>query len=539
MMTSGKLTAWMGAALLALGISPVLAPAQAQTEKVVRFGISMADIPLTAGQPDRGAGAYKFTGHTLYDPLVAWKMDVADRPGELIPGLAASWEVDKADPKVWRFTLREGVKFHDGSIFDADAAIWNLDKVLVRESPQFDAKQAAQVRPRLPSIASYAKVDAKTITITTKEPDALFLYQLPWLLIGSPTQWEKLGKDWDKVALQPSGTGPFKLAGLVPREKAELVKNADYWDKTRVPTIDRLVLIPIPEALTRTNALLSGQVDLIESPAPDVLPRLKSAGFRIEQNATPHVWNYHLSMLPGSPWTDKRVRQAANLAINRDEIVGLLNGLATPARGMVDSKSPWFGKPGFELKYDPAKAKALMKEAGFTPEKPLVTKFIIASGGTGQMLSLPMNEFIQQSFAEIGIKLEFQVVELEALYTAWRQGAKHEALKGITANNVAYLTSDPLLAFVRFFDSRQAAPVGVNWGHYSNPAVDKLFDEAKSTFDLKRQDALMAEAHALLVEDSPLIWVVHDSNPHALSPKIKRYVQAQHWFQDLSTLGVD
>ena len=73
MMTSRKLTAWMGAALLALGISPILAPAQAQTEKVVRFGISMADIPLTAGQPDRGAGAYKFTGHTLYDPLVAWK----------------------------------------------------------------------------------------------------------------------------------------------------------------------------------------------------------------------------------------------------------------------------------------------------------------------------------------------------------------------------------------------------------------------------------------------------------------------------------
>lgn len=539
MMIARKLTAFMGAALFALGISPLPAPAQAQTEKVVRFGISMADIPLTAGQPDRGAGAYKFTGHTLYDPLIAWKMDVADRPGELIPGLAASWEVDKADPKVWRFTLREGVKFHDGSTFDADAAIWNLDKVLVRESPQFDAKQAAQVRPRLPSIASYAKVDSKTITITTKEPDALFPYQLPWFLIGSPTQWERLGKDWDKVAQQPSGTGPFKLAGLVPRERAELVKNADYWDKTRVPTIDRLVLVPIPEALTRTNALLSGQVDLIESPAPDVLPRLASAGFRVVQNATPHVWNYHLSMLPGSPWTDKRIRQAANLAINREEIVGLLNGLASPARGMVDSKSPWFGKPSFELKYDPARAKALMREAGFTPEKPLVTKFIIASGGTGQMLSLPMNEFIQQSFAEIGIKLEFQVVELEALYTAWRQGAKHEALRGITANNVAYLTSDPLLAFVRFFDSRQAAPVGVNWGHYSNPALDKLFDEAKSTFDLKRQDALMAEAHALLVEDSPLIWVVHDSNPHALSPKIKRYVQAQHWFQDLSTLGVD
>ena len=122
--------------------------------------------------------------------------------------------------------MRDGVKFHDGSDFDADAAIWNLEKVLVRESAQFDPKQSAQVRPRLPSIASFAKIDAKTISITTKEPDALFLYQLPWFLISSPTQFEKMGKDWDKVALQPSGTGPFKLASLTPRQRADLVKRA-------------------------------------------------------------------------------------------------------------------------------------------------------------------------------------------------------------------------------------------------------------------------------------------------------------------------
>ncbi len=174
-MLSLKMFGAIGAALIALSSGTALA----QTEKVVRFGISMADIPLTAGQPDRGAGAYKFTGHTLYDPLVAWKMNVSEQPGELVPGLATSWEIDKNDPKIWRFTLREGVKFHDGSDFDADAAIWNLEKVLVRESAQFDPKQSAQVRPRLPSVASFAKIDANTISITTKEPDALFLYQLP------------------------------------------------------------------------------------------------------------------------------------------------------------------------------------------------------------------------------------------------------------------------------------------------------------------------------------------------------------------------
>jgi peptide/nickel transport system substrate-binding protein len=102
----------------------------AQAESVVRYGISLADIPLTSGQPDRGAGAYKFTGYTIYDPLVAWEMDVADRPGKLMPGLATEWKVDPTDQRKWLFTLREGVKFHDGSTLDAAAVVWNLDKVL-------------------------------------------------------------------------------------------------------------------------------------------------------------------------------------------------------------------------------------------------------------------------------------------------------------------------------------------------------------------------------------------------------------------------
>src|ERR687898_573507 len=132
-----------GASALALP-SGLAAPAMAQ-EKVIRYGISMADIPLTSGQPDRGAGAYQFTGYTIYDPLVAWEMDVADRPGKLVPGLATEWKVDDKDKTKWRFILRKDVKFHDGSAFNADAVIWNLDKVLNEKAPQFDKRQSAQV----------------------------------------------------------------------------------------------------------------------------------------------------------------------------------------------------------------------------------------------------------------------------------------------------------------------------------------------------------------------------------------------------------
>ncbi|WP_406856719.1 ABC transporter substrate-binding protein [Alsobacter sp. KACC 23698] len=522
--------------LPAVALALFVAPASAET--VVRYGISMNDIPLTSGQPDRGAGAYQFTGYTIYDPLVAWEMDVADRPGKLIPGLATEWKVDPANPKLWRFTLRQGVTFHDGSPFNADAVVWNLDKVLDDKAPHFDKRQSAQVKPRLPSVASWRKVDDATVEIVTKDVDSFFPYQMLWFLVSSPAQYEKLGKDWEKFAQKPSGTGPFKLDSLQPRQRAELVKNAAYWDPKRVPKVDRLVLVPLPEALTRTNALLSGQVDIIEAPAPDTVAALKQGGMRIVDNVTPHVWNYHLSTLPGSPWTDIRLRKALNLAIDRAGLVQLLSGLASPAKGQVDPSSPWFGKPGFDIKYDPEAARKLVKEAGYSPEKPLKATFAIAIGGTGQMQSLPMNEYIQQNLKEIGVEIEFKPVELEVLYTQWRKGAKDEMNAGVSANNVAYVTSDPLYALVRFFHSGQVAPVGVNWGFYKNDKVDALIDDAKRSFDVAKQDELLAQAHSIIVDDAVLVWVVHDTNPHALSPKVKSFVQAQHWFQDLTTIGM-
>ncbi|MFG1462394.1 ABC transporter substrate-binding protein [Xanthobacter sp. DSM 24535] len=512
-------------------------PVFAQAASSLNYGISMTDVPLTTGQPDRGAGAYQFTGLTIYDPLVAWELDVADRPGKMIPGLATSWEADPADRKNWIFKLREGVKFHDGSPFNADAVIWNLEKVMNTQAPQFDARQAAQVKPRLPSLASYKKLDDMTVQITAKGVDALFPYQMMWFLISSPTQYQKVGGDWAKFALAPSGTGPFKMGELVPRVRVELLKNPDYWDKKRLAKVDKLTLTCIPEDLSRASALLSNQVDLIESPAPDSVSRLKQAGMRISTNVVPHVWNYHLSMVEGSPWRDVRLRRAANLAIDRDAVVELMNGLAVPAVGQVPQSSPWFGNPSFKIRYDMDAARKLVTEAGYSKDKPLKVKFIVPTGGTGQMLSMPMNEFVQQSWAEAGIALELQPVEQEVAYTAWRKGAADPSLAGISGSNVAYVTSDPFYAIVRFYSSKQIAPVGVNWSHYKNAEVDALCDQINATFDPAEQDKLLAKVHEKVVDDAVQVWVVHDVYPHALSPKVKSYTQAQHWFQDLTTLS--
>ncbi len=102
---------------------------------------------------------------------------------------------------------------------------------------------------------------------------------------------------------------------------------------------------------------------------------------------------------------------------------------------------------------------------------------------------------------------------------------------------MAYVTTDPFYAIVRFYSSKQIAPVGVNWSHYKNPEVDALCDQISATFDPAEQDKLLAKVHEKVVDDAVQVWVVHDVNPHALSPKVKSYVQAQHWLQDLTTLS--
>lgn len=503
----------------------------------LNYGISMSDLPLTTGQPDRGAGGYQFTGLTIYDPLIAWKLDVDDGPGELVPGLATSWEVEPGDERNWLFRLREGVSFHDGSSFDADAVIWNFEKIFNSGAPQFDPRQAAQVVPRLPSIASYKKLDTWTIRITTKSIDALFPYQMLCFLISSPRQFELVGREWGKFAFAPSGTGPYRAVRLVPRERLDLIPNERYWNPKRVPKLKRLTLTCIPEDLARANALLSGDVDLIELPAPDTVPRLRAAGLRVVGNAIPLVWNYQLSMLAGSPWRDLRLRQAANLAIDRRGVVALMQGLATPASGQVQPSSPWFGKPSFVIDYDPDRARELVRAAGYSTRNPLRTTFIIPAGGTGQMLSLSMNELIQSYWSEIGIDVAFKVVDQETAYTAWRLGAADPSLRGITGSNVANVTSDPFYALLRFYDSSQIAPHGLNWSCYDNPSVDDLCRRIRSSFDAVERDKLVGRMHEIVVDDAAQVWVVNDTMPHALSRRVKRFVQAQHWMQDLALLS--
>jgi peptide/nickel transport system substrate-binding protein len=513
----------------------------AQAEGTLRIGMTASDIPLTTGQADNGGEGMRFMGYTVYDGLINWDLSSADKPSDIAPGLAVEYGVapDDAAKTKWIFKLRPGVKFHDGSDFTADAVVWNLDKLLKSDAPQFDQRQSAQGKSRIPAVASYRAVDPMTVEIVTKAPDATLPYQIAWIMMSSPAQWEKLGRSWEAFAKTPSGTGPWKLTAFVPRERAELAPNTDYWDKARVPKLDKLILMPLPEPNARVAALRAGQVDWIEAPAPDAVESLKGAGFTIVTNSYPHNWTWHLSRAEGSPWNDVRVRKAANLAIDREGMKELLSGLMIPAEGFYPPGHQWFGNPTFKVAYDPEQAKKLLAEAGYGPDKPVKTKVLISPSGSGQMQPLPMNEFVQQSLAEVGIQVDFEVVEWNQLINIWRAGSKDPSSRGGTAMNYSYFIQDPFTGLIRHLQCNLAPPAGTNWGYYCDPEMDAMFAEVRNEFDPTKQAEILKKIHEKYVNEALFLFVTHDVNPRAMSAKVKGFVQAKNWFQDFSPITME
>jgi peptide/nickel transport system substrate-binding protein len=187
---------------------------------------------------------------------------------------------------------------------------------------------------------------------TPNVPFSHFPYLVTRILFVSPTAWEKAGRSWTEFAKAPAGTGPFKITKVTPRVSVEMARNPDYWED-RIPKLDRMIVMPMPEANTRVAALRSGQVDWIEVPPPDIIDSLKSAGFQISLWPYPHTWPYVLNVTRQSPFRDKLVRQAANYAVDRDGLVKLLNGTATPATGLYPVEHPVFGNPQNHYTYDP------------------------------------------------------------------------------------------------------------------------------------------------------------------------------------------
>ncbi|WP_431270037.1 ABC transporter substrate-binding protein [Dankookia sp. P2] len=249
----------------------------AQTAGILRVGMTAAAVPLTNGVPDQGAEGHRFMGVTLYD-----------QPGPLGPvqggcprGAAApAWRPPgrwiPPTRKRWTFTLRDGVKFHDGKPLTAQDVVFSFDRVLKTDAPHFDQRAAAFGRVRIPTVSAWEAVDERTFALETRTVDSTVPYGVSWIGIVHQAAWEAAGKNWDAYMPKAVGTGPWKLEAFSIRERAVLARNPDYWDAARIPKCEKLVLIPLPEPNTRVAALRSNQVDWIEAPPADAVPSLET-----------------------------------------------------------------------------------------------------------------------------------------------------------------------------------------------------------------------------------------------------------------------
>jgi peptide/nickel transport system substrate-binding protein len=518
----------------------LLGASAAAAETTLRIAMTAADVPTTTGMPNNGFEGMRFLGYPIFEGLVLWDLSATDRLATLRPGLAESWEQDPTDSKTWIFHLRHGVKFHDGTDFNADAVIWNFDRFFDNKSPQYEPASAGISRARVPLLASYKKVDDFTVAITTTRPASYLPYMVVYLLFTSPASYEKAGKDWGKVASLPAaGTGPFKLTKVVPRQEADLARFDGYWDSAKKPKVDNVIMMPIPEANSRLAALRSGQVDWIEVPPADAIDSLKSAGYQIVTGSYPHVWPWFYNIgAANSPFKDVRVRQALNYCIDREGLVSLLSGTAEPSAGWLKASDPDFGNPQNRYTFDAAKGKALLAEAGYGAAKPLAFKIMISNSGSGQMLPLPMNEYLQQNLKEAcGVDVQFDMVEWQVLLTNARATPDAPALQGSMGLNISSPSSDAGI-MARYFSSASFSPNGFNFEQWK----DDAFEDALKTIEISTDPKVIAgayrKAHERLVDNPPWLYIVHDLNPRALSPKVKGFVSPQSWFVDLTTVSV-
>ena len=517
------------AAATVLALCATVAPMSgAFAQGTLRIAMTAGDVPTLTGAPTQGLEGVRFAGYPIFEPLVMWDLRKTDNPAGIIPWLATEWKTDASDRTKWTFALRRGVRFHDGSELTADAVVFSLAHYFDKAAPQFEAAAAANNASRAPFIAKWEKVDDFTVAIYTRTPTTYFPEVLAGILITSPAQYEKLGRNWQAFSKEPSGTGAFRVTAS-DRTSITMEKNTSYWNAQRAAKLDKIVLYPMPESTTRLAALRSGQVDWIEVPPPDAMPGLSKAGFTVATSAFPHIWPYWLKIAENTPFKDVRVRQALNYAMDREGLVTLLNGAADPAKGFWKPGDPRFGHPANDYKYDPKKAKALLAEAGYK-DKPVAVKVLISTAGSGQMLPQPMNELLQQSASEAGFDLSFSVVDF-AQMSALRSRPDAPEMKDVIATNSSFTTADMTWFYYSFFPP--------NWPAYDNPEVTAMMTQYKTDFELKNPNELLAKIHEKIVDDAPWVWIVHDKNPRAFAASVKGYTPAQSWFNDLTTVWME
>jgi peptide/nickel transport system substrate-binding protein len=433
----------------------------------------------------------------IYDGLTSYKPGTTN----VGPGLAESWDVS-SDASTYTFHLRSGVKFHDGTPFNADAVIAWLDRLLNKSDPHYYGNQQgidSFVDFTFSGVAKYTKVDDRTVRLQLQAPDGTLLTNLAmvWSGVTSPAAVDKYGYG---LMQHPVGTGPFSFVEWVPNDHITLKANPGYWGGK--PHLDQVEYQVVPDPSTALLKLRNGEVDVLTDVAPEQVKVIKQ-GQNLQILTQPGLAVLGVALpVEHKPFDDKRVRQALNYAVDKKNLDKyVFSNEAAPMKAptpVVEWGTTTSLKP---FDQDIAKAKQLLAQAGFGNGLKLTMWVYNTTRGYNPAGGSRLGTALQADFQKAGVDVTLQQLEWTAYLSKVRSKSLSEmALTGWSGDN-----GDPD-DFLSPLYGTSGIPTN-NQAHYSNPAVDKVLNQARGLADHSRRTQLYQQVEKTIWEDAPWVWL--------------------------------
>jgi peptide/nickel transport system substrate-binding protein len=468
-----------------------MAASAAQAEKTLR--IAIAFLPPAGGSPFNGVTMpARMALLPVFDGLTRLTPE-----GRIEPALAERWE--NPEPLRWVFHVKRGLKFSNGEAVTARAV---ETAVRYLQTPR---GLADSISREVFDVATVRALDDLRVEFTLKTPNPILPRTMAGVLIPAPGAWEALGPEG--FARAPVGTGPFQVESWSNSRVVYRV-NPNAWRK---PLVDRLEILSIPEESSRQQALIAGTIDIAAQISPDAKSAIERAGGRLYNTQEDRVWSIALHALRGTPTADVRVRQALNYAVDKKAIIeGLLAGGTMAASQPLTPALLGYDPAIDAYPYDPAKARALLAEAGYA--KGFTALATVSVGVNANDAAIYQQ--IAADLAAVGVQIELRPATAAQITQWYREGSWPGDLFSMDFGTMPSL--DPMRAF-RMHSCRNAA------GWFCDKALEPLFESAQTEPDETKRREIIQQLSRAYHEAAPVIYLWPLPVFDGVGPRVKNY----------------